>query len=70
MDPETSNRRIVDRAFEELGYFVKLAFEVSRTMTATALAEAGLGVAISFPRLYSSRNVSIMSKSVRSITLY
>jgi LysR family transcriptional regulator, carnitine catabolism transcriptional activator len=46
MEPETSNRRIIDRAFEELGYSAKPAFEVNRTMTALALAEAGLGVAI------------------------
>ncbi len=55
MDPETSNRRIVDRAFEELGYFVKPAFEVSRTMTATALAEAGLGVAILSASLFKPK---------------
>jgi len=55
MDPETSNRRIIDRAFEELGYFVKPAFEVTRTMTAAALAEAGLGVAILSASLFKSK---------------
>lgn len=46
MGPETSSRKIFDHAFEALGHFVKPAFEVSRTTTATALAEVGLGVAI------------------------
>ena len=46
MEPETSNRKLVNRAFEELGYFVKPAFEVTRTVTAVALAEVGVGVAI------------------------
>ena len=55
MDSETSNRRLIDRAFEELGYFVKPAFEVSRTMTAAALAEAGVGVAILSASLFRSK---------------
>lgn len=55
MDPETSNRRILDHAFEELGYSVVPAFEVTRTTTATALAEAGLGVAILPASLFKTR---------------
>jgi LysR family transcriptional regulator, carnitine catabolism transcriptional activator len=46
MGPETSSRKIFDHAFEALGHFVKPAYEVSRTTTATAMAEEGLGVAI------------------------
>jgi LysR family carnitine catabolism transcriptional activator len=46
MDTETNNRKLLDRAFDEMGYSVQPAYEVSRTTTAVALAEAGVGVAV------------------------
>jgi DNA-binding transcriptional LysR family regulator len=46
METGTSNRRLLDRAFQSINYFVKPRYEAARITTALAMAEAGLGVAV------------------------
>jgi DNA-binding transcriptional LysR family regulator len=46
MDPETSVRDLVDRAFEEIGEVAVPAFEALYMSTAVAMAQAGLGLTI------------------------
>ena len=55
MDPETSNRKLLDRAFESIGCFVKPRYEVTRMTTAIAMAEAGLGVAVLPSSLFKTK---------------
>jgi DNA-binding transcriptional LysR family regulator len=56
MNPETSNRALVNRAFESIGHLIKPTYEVTRHGTAIALAEAGLGVAILPSSLLKNRH--------------
>jgi DNA-binding transcriptional LysR family regulator len=46
MDPQSSLRAQVNRAFESIGHFLTPAYEVTYMSTAVGLAKAGLGVAI------------------------
>lgn len=46
MDPETSVRDLVDRAFESIGEAAVPAFEAVYMSTAVALVKAGLGLTI------------------------
>jgi DNA-binding transcriptional LysR family regulator len=46
LDPESSVRSLVDRAFESVGRFPTPAYEVAYVPTALALARAGLGTAL------------------------
>jgi DNA-binding transcriptional LysR family regulator len=46
MEAGTSNRAVLDRAFQSMNYFVKPRYEAARITTAVAMAEAGLGVAV------------------------
>ena len=60
MDPETSVRDLVDRAFESIGEVVVPAFEAVYPSTALALVKAGLGLTIqpsSSMELASSRGL-------------
>lgn len=60
MDPETSVRDLVDRAFELIGEVVVPAFEALYMSTAVALVQAGLGLTIqpsSAMELASSRGL-------------
>jgi len=45
MDPQTSVRMLVDRAFEAIGQFPAPAFEVTYMSSAVGMVRAGLGVA-------------------------
>lgn len=45
-DPESSVRRLVDRAFESLGKIAAPAFEATYMSTAAGMVKAGLGVAL------------------------
>jgi DNA-binding transcriptional LysR family regulator len=55
MEPRTSNRRLVDRAFQSISRFVKPRYEANQITTAVAMAEAGLGVAVLPATLFRSR---------------
>ena len=60
MDPETSVRDLVDRAFESIGEIAVPAFEATYPSTALALVKAGLGLTIqpsSSMELASSRGL-------------
>jgi DNA-binding transcriptional LysR family regulator len=46
MDPQSSVRTLVDRAFESTGDLPAPAYEVTYMSTAIALAKVGLGIAI------------------------
>jgi DNA-binding transcriptional LysR family regulator len=46
MDPDSSVRRLVDRAFESIGEFATPAFEATYMSTAAGMVKAGLGVTI------------------------
>jgi DNA-binding transcriptional LysR family regulator len=46
MEAGTSNRSLLDRAFQSMNHFVKPRYEAARITTALAMAEAGLGVAV------------------------
>jgi DNA-binding transcriptional LysR family regulator len=46
MDPGSSVRKLVDRAFESIGAFVRPAFEATYMSTAAGMVKAGLGVTI------------------------
>ncbi len=46
MDPDSSVRKLVDRAFESIGQFAKPAFEATYMSTAAGMVKAGLGVTI------------------------
>jgi Transcriptional regulator len=46
MDPETSVRDLVDRAFESIGEVAVPAFEALYMSTAVAMVQAGLGLTI------------------------
>jgi DNA-binding transcriptional LysR family regulator len=46
MDPESSVRRLVDRAFESIGKLPVPAFEATYMSTAAGMVKAGLGVAL------------------------
>ena len=45
MDPQTSVRMLVDRAFESIGHFPAPAYEVTYMSSAVGMVRAGLGVA-------------------------
>ena len=45
MDPQTSVRMLVDRAFESIGHFPSPAYEATYMSTAIGMVRAGLGVA-------------------------
>ena len=45
MDPQTSVRMLVDRAFQSIGHFPSPAFEVTYMSSAVGMVRAGLGVA-------------------------
>jgi LysR family transcriptional regulator, carnitine catabolism transcriptional activator len=51
----TSNRKLIERAFQSICHFVKPRYEAARISTAVALAEAGLGVAILPSTLFLER---------------
>jgi DNA-binding transcriptional LysR family regulator len=64
MDPETSVRDLVDRAFESIGEVAVPAFEALYMSTAVALVQAGLGLTIqpsSAMELASSRGLNFRS---------
>lgn len=46
MDPDSSVRRLIDRAFESIGEFATPAFEATYMSTAAGMVKAGLGVTI------------------------
>jgi DNA-binding transcriptional LysR family regulator len=46
MDPDSSVRRLVDRAFESINQFATPAFEATYMATAVGMVQAGLGVTI------------------------
>jgi DNA-binding transcriptional LysR family regulator len=63
MEPGTSNRRLLDRAFQSISHFVQPRYEAARITTAVAMAEAGLGVAVlpsTFFRGKQSRDLHVM----------
>jgi DNA-binding transcriptional LysR family regulator len=46
MDPESSVRKLVDRAFESIGHLAVPAYEATYMSTAASLVKAGLGITI------------------------
>jgi DNA-binding transcriptional LysR family regulator len=66
MESGTSNRRLLDRAFQSINQYVKPRYEAARLSTALAMAEAGLGVAI-LPSTYfkGKRNPHIRIKPIQ-----
>jgi len=46
MDPQTSLRMLVDRAFESIGYFPTPTYEVTYMSSVVGMVRAGLGVAL------------------------
>lgn len=46
MDPQTSVRMLVDRAFESIGHFPAPAYEVTYMSSVVGMVKAGLGVAL------------------------
>ena len=46
MDPESSVRRLVDRAFESIGKFATPALEATYMSTAAGMVKAGLGITV------------------------
>jgi DNA-binding transcriptional LysR family regulator len=55
MEPGTSNRTLLDRAFQSISHFVKPRYEAARITTAVAMAEAGLGVAVLPSTLFAGK---------------
>ena len=71
MDPETSVRNLVDRAFESIGEVAVPAFEAVYPSTALALVKAGLGLTIqpsSSMELASSRGLKFRKIKHQGLT--